>query len=299
MLRDAFKAYLELEKNYSPHTVTAYTRDLDFFREFMMDAYEFDPTDTDELDGVTHRMIRSWMGEMLENGISKRSVARKIASLNHWFRWLLKTEKIESNPARKVTVPKYEQKLPAFLKEQSIENLFENVEYPDNFEGKRDRAILEIFYSCGLRRSELIGLQFVDINFPGRTIKVMGKGRKERVIPFGRPAELAMQAYIDCAEGQGVNFRGAFFVKEKDSKPLSTGKVHSIVERYLKQACTLSKTSPHVLRHTFATHLLNNGADLNAIKELLGHTSLAATQVYVHNSIQKLKKVYKQAHPKA
>lgn len=299
MLRDAFKAYLELEKNYSPHTVTAYTRDLDFFREFMVEAYEFDPTDKGELDGVTHRMIRSWMGEMMENGISKRSIARKVASLNHWFRWLMKTGKIESNPARKVTVPKYEQKLPAFLKESSIDNLFENVEYPDSFEGKRDRAILEIFYSCGLRRSELIGLQFININFPEKTLKVMGKGRKERVIPFGGPAEHSLQAYMDAADAQGLNYKGTFFVKQKDGKPLSTGKVHKIVETYLKQACTLSKTSPHVLRHTFATHLLNNGADLNAIKELLGHTSLAATQVYVHNSIQKLKKVYEQAHPKA
>ena len=175
MLRDAFKAYLELEKNYSPHTVTAYTRDLEFFRQFMLEAYEFDPTDPDELDGVTHRMIRSWMGEMMEEGISKRSVARKIASLNHWFKWLLKTEKIEANPARKVTVPKYEKKLPTFLKEQSIENLFENVEYPDSFAGKRDRAILEVFYSCGLRRSELIGLQFLNINFPDRTLKVVAQ----------------------------------------------------------------------------------------------------------------------------
>ncbi len=299
MLRDAFKSYLELEKNYSPHTVAAYTRDLDFFREFIQEAYDFDATEIDELDGVTHRMIRSWMGNMLDHGLTKRSVARKIASLNHWFRWLLKTSRIESNPARKITVPKYEQKLPTFLKEKSIEELFENVLYPDNFEGKRDRAILEIFYSCGLRRSELIGLKFVDIDFLGRTLKVMGKGRKERVIPFGRPAELAMRAYMTIADTLDLNYKDIFLVNERDGKQLSTGKIRTIVEKYLKQSCTLSKTSPHVLRHTFATHLLNNGADLNAIKELLGHTSLAATQVYVHNSIQKLKKVYKQAHPKA
>ena len=299
MLRDAFKSYLELEKNYSPHTVLAYTRDLDFFREFMEEAYEFDPADPEELDAVTHRMIRSWMGDMLEQGISKRSVARKIASLNHWYKWLLKTGKIEANPARKVTVPKYEKKLPAFLKEGSIETLFENVEYPDSLEGKRDRAILEVFYSCGLRRSELIGLKHVDIDFHNRTLKVLGKGRKERMIPFGEPAELAMQAYMEAVRGEGFDYKDHFFINAKNGKPLTSNKVYKIVEFYLKQSCTLSKTSPHVLRHTFATHLLNNGADLNAIKELLGHTSLAATQVYVHNSIQKLKNVYNQAHPKA
>lgn len=299
MLRAAFHSYLELEKNYSPHTVAAYTRDLRFFREFVQDVYEFDPTDQTDLDGVTHRMIRSWMGEMMEKGISKRSVARKIASLNHWYKWLLKTDRIASNPARKVTVPKYEKKLPAFLKESSIEQLFNHVEYPDTFDGKRDRAMLEILYSCGLRRSELVGLEFVNISFGEGTLKVMGKGRKERVIPFGRPAAESLRAYMQVADNQGVNYKGVFFVKPTNGKPLSPGKVNQIVDRYLKQACTLSKTSPHVLRHSFATHLLDNGADLNAIKELLGHTSLAATQVYVHNSIQKLKKVYQQAHPKA
>lgn len=299
MLHVAFRSYLELEKNYSPHTVAAYTRDLRFFREFIQDVYEFDPTDESEIDGVTHRMIRSWMGEMMDRGISKRSIARKIASLNHWYKWLMKTDRIASNPARKVTVPKYEKKLPAFLKESSIEELFNGIEYPDTFDGKRDKAILEILYSCGLRRSELVGLLYTNISFSEGTLKVMGKGRKERVIPFGRPAAESLRAYMQIADSEGVNYKGSFFVNSSNGKQLSPGKVNQIVDRYLKQACTLSKTSPHVLRHSFATHLLDNGADLNAIKELLGHTSLAATQVYVHNSIQKLKKVYQQAHPKA
>jgi len=299
MLHVAFRSYLELEKNYSPHTVAAYTRDLRFFREFIQDVYEFDPTDESEIDGVTHRMIRSWMGEMMDRGISKRSIARKIASLNHWYKWLLKTDRIASNPARKVTVPKYEKKLPAFLKESSIEQLFNGIEYPDTLEGKRDKAILEILYSCGLRRSELVGLLYTNISFSEGTLKVMGKGRKERVIPFGRPAAESLHNYMQIADSEGVNYKGSFFVNSSNGKQLSPGKVNQIVDRYLKQACTLSKTSPHVLRHSFATHLLDNGADLNAIKELLGHTSLAATQVYVHNSIQKLKKVYQQAHPKA
>ncbi len=298
MLGQQFKAYLEIERNYSPHTVEAYVRDLKHFREFVEDAYGFDPTAPDEVASVSHRTIRSWMADLLEQDLSRRTVARKIASLNGWFKWLRKTDRIQDNPAQKVSVPKYDKKLPTFLKADSVEVLFEDVEYPDNFEGARDRALLEVLYSCGLRRAELISLQRTDIDFSQQTLKVMGKGRKERVVPFGEAARQAMQIYITSAKESGRNIEGTFFVKE-DNKPLYPMLVQRVVEKYLRQACTLSKTSPHVLRHSFATHLLNRGADLNAIKELLGHSSLAATQVYLHNSIQQLKKVYDQAHPKA
>lgn len=298
MLGEDFRTYLEVEKNYSEHTVKAYVRDLKSFREFIQTAYEFDPLAPEELDGPTHRMIRAWMGDLMDSGISKRSVARKVASLNSWFRWLQKTGRLETNPAKKVSVPKYDKKLPTFLQKDSIETLFQGIEYPEGFPGARDRALLEVLYSCGLRRSEIIGLQFSNINFPDRTLKVMGKGRKERVIPFGRAAESSMRLYMQEADNEGLSYREHFFVK-KDGNKLYPKRVHQIVETYLKQASTLSKTSPHVLRHSFATHLLDNGADLNAIKEMLGHSSLAATQVYLHNSISKLKKVYDQAHPKA
>lgn len=298
MLAAEFRTYLEIEKNYSDHTVAAYFRDLTSFQEFIQDTYEFDPTVPSELDSVTHRMIRSWMGEMIEEGLSHRTVARKMASLKAWYRWLLKTNRSEHNPAKKVTIPKFDQKLPSFVKDASIQQLFEKVEYPDTMEGARDRAVLEVLYSCGLRRSELIGLKYSNINWAEQTLKVMGKGRKERIVPFGSAARQSMEIYMQSCEDGGLNFRDHFFVK-KDGKPMYAKLAYRIVDRYLKQACTLSKTSPHVLRHTFATHLLDRGADLNAIKELLGHSSLAATQVYVHNTIQKLKKVYDQAHPRA
>lgn len=298
MLGKDFRSYLEIEKNYSEHTVKAYVRDLDAFRAFIQSTYEFDPVSQEDLDGVTHRMIRAWMGDLMDEGISKRSVARKVASLNGWFKWLQKTGRLETNPAKKVSVPKYDKKLPAVLQPDSIDTLFQDIEYPEGFKGARDKAVLEVLYSCGLRRSEIIGLLFQNISFADRTLKVLGKGRKERVVPFGRAAESSMRLYMQAADTEGISYRDHFFVK-KDGNKLYPKRVHNIVETYLKQASNLSKTSPHVLRHSFATHLLDNGADLNAIKEMLGHSSLAATQVYLHNSISKLKKVYDQAHPKA
>lgn len=298
MLEVDFRRYLEVEKNYSEHTVKAYAKDLDAFRKFIQDNYDFDPLASSDLDGPTHRMIRAWMGEMMDEGMSKRSVARKIASLNGWFRWLQRNGRLQTNPAKKVSIPKFDKKLPSVLQADSIDTLFNKIEYPEGFAGARDKALLEVLYSCGLRRSELIGLQFQNINFADRTLKVLGKGRKERVIPFGRAAETAMRHYMQCADKEGMSYRGHFFLKN-DGNKLYPKFVHNTVEKYLQQASTLSKTSPHVLRHSFATHLLDNGADLNAIKEMLGHASLAATQVYLHNSISKLKKVYDQAHPKA
>lgn len=298
MLGREFITYLEAERNYSPHTVAAYSRDLDHFSEFLQTHYEFDLFSADEVDMTTHRMIRTWMGELMEAGRSHRTVARKVASLSTYFRFLLKTGRIETNPAAKVKVPKFEKKLPAFLKDKSIDFLFEGIEYADDMEGKRNKALLELLYSCGLRRSELIGLEFHKIDFKNRTLKVMGKGRKERIVPFGEHAAEAMKAYMAACEADNLSYQAQFFVK-KDGQPLYPKLVYRIVNQYLQQACSLSKTSPHVLRHTFATHLLDRGADLNAIKELLGHTSLAATQVYVHNSISKLRDVYQKAHPKA
>jgi integrase/recombinase XerC len=197
-----------------------------------------------------------------------------------------------------VKVPKAEKKLPGFLKEDAITPLFEGLEYPDTFEGQRDKALLEVLYGCGLRRSELISLEYKHIDWPNQTIKVMGKGRKERIVPLGSFASQALKDYLKVCDDQGISYRAEVFVLE-NGNPLYPRLVHRIVEKHLNQVCSLQKKSPHVLRHTFATHLLNRGADLNAIKELLGHKSLAATQVYVHNSISKLKDVYHKAHPKA
>jgi integrase/recombinase XerC len=287
MLAGQFQQYLEIERNYSPHTILAYTRDLAAFEGFLAQHYELELFHTRGATAVTHRMIRVWMGELMDAGLGNRSVGRKVASLSAYFRYLRKIGEVTQNPVTKVKVPKIEKKLPTFLKADSI-----------TFEGDRDRALLEVLYSCGLRRSELVSLQFRNIDFPNLTVKVMGKGRKERVVPLGSHAAKAMKDYMRRCDGEGKNYRQEFFLKA-DGEPIYDRLVHRIVDGHLKQVSTLTKTSPHVLRHTFATHLLDRGADLNAIKEMLGHASLAATQVYVHNTISKLKDVYSKAHPKA
>lgn len=298
MLGREFHQYLQNERQYSPHTVLAYSRDLSDFQTFLLQEYELNADLPGDVGDVTHRMVRAWLGWLDEAECSPRTLSRKRASVSAYFRWLLKTGRIENNPVKLVKSPKFDKKLPAVLQPDAIERLFAQVAYPEGWEGARDRCILEVFYSCGLRRAELISLQFQDISFPRQTLKVMGKGRKERVVPFGSKAAEAMRAYMQACDSQGLNYRAAFFVKS-DGKPLYARLVHSIVTQYLQAASSLAKTSPHVLRHTFATHLLDRGADLNAIKEMLGHSSLAATQVYVHNSISKLIDVYSKAHPKA
>jgi integrase/recombinase XerC len=298
MLAGMFQQYLEVERGNSPHTVIAYTQDLSTFQAFLQEHYSLDVYQPKGAEAVTHRMIRVWMGELLDAGLGNRSVSRKVASVSAYYRFLRKSGHVRQNPVTKVKVPKFEKKLPSFVKHDGIEQLFEGVDFGGGMEGARDRAILEVLYSCGLRRSELVGLQFRNIDFLNSTVKVMGKGRKERIVPLGRCAAQAMKAYMLACDEYRLNYREDFFVKP-DGEPIYDRLVHRLVDKYLKQVSSLTKTSPHVLRHTFATHLLDRGADLNAIKEMLGHTSLAATQVYVHNTISKLKDVYSKAHPKA
>jgi integrase/recombinase XerC len=298
MLLKAFQDYLSLEKNYSEHTVLAYVSDVGQFGEWLRKEVDLDIESASDLNGLHHRTIRTWMGDLLGDDSGKRTVARKVASLNAFFRFLQKSGKVESNPAARVKVPKADKKLPSFLKEDAISPLFEGLDYPDTFEGQRDKAILEVLYGCGLRRSELISLEHRHIDWANQTLKVMGKGRKERIVPFGSHALKAMKDYMKACDNQAVSYKLHFFARE-DGNPLYPRLVHRIVEKHLQQVSSLQKKSPHVLRHTFATHLLDRGADLNAIKELLGHKSLSATQVYVHNSISKLKDVYHKAHPKA
>lgn len=298
MLEGQFHQYLEIERNYSPHTILAYTSDLKAFQAFLAEHYSLEVYSAKGAAAVTHRMIRVWMGELMDAGLGNRSVGRKVASLSAYFRYLRKTGHISKNPVSMVKIPKIEKKLPSFLKHESIQQLFEEMAFDAGFEGDRDKALLEVLYSCGLRRSELVGLEFRNIDFANLTVKVMGKGRKERIVPLGAPAARAMKAYMHTCDAEGFDYRGYFFLKA-DGEPVYDRLVHRIVDHYLKQVSSLTKTSPHVLRHTFATHLLDRGADLNAIKEMLGHKSLAATQVYLHNTISKLKEVYSMAHPKA
>lgn len=294
---EAFSRYLSIERGYSVHTVTAYLEDTKSFTEFFEKV--IGPVSLEGLaQSVTHRMVRSWMAELLEDGISKRSVARKIASLNAFYRFLMKTGLATTNPARRVSIPKAEKKLPVFLKQDETQQLFQENIFPEGFAGIRDRSVMEVLYGCGLRRAEVVGLQFRDIRLAQGVLKVLGKGNKERIVPFGNSVKEAFGLYMKACEAEGFDYSGPFFLTDSGNK-LYPRFVHTIVNRYLGVVSTASKKSPHVMRHTFATHLLEEGADLNAIKEMLGHSSLAATQVYVHNTISKLKKVYRQAHPKA
>jgi len=205
---------------------------------------------------------------------------------------------LPANPVASLKLPRFEQKLPVFLKETETEHLFERVDFGDDFSGRRDRALLELLYGCGLRRSEIVGLRPENVDLYQRQLRIMGKGGKERIVPFGKAVAEAQQAYLELRQQLLAPDPAAFFLKA-DGQPLYPKLVYRLVQKYLAVVSSRTQLSPHVLRHTFATHLLDRGADLNAIKELLGHASLAATQVYTHNSISKLKSVYAQAHPRA
>lgn len=291
--------YLTVERNYSPHTVVAYEDDLRQFSEFIHQHYTDKAHTISDIDHVT---IRLFLGDCLEKGFSRASIARKLACVKSFFRFLLKVRVIQLNPASNVATPKLQKRLPQYLDEESVVDLMAQ---PDatTILGKRDAAILELFYSTGIRLSELISLRPSDVSFEGDTIRVTGKGSKDRIIPFGQPAKNALRRYIACrnellpqqAEGSEP---GTLFLTVR-GKRLNPKGVNVLVNRYIGRVSEITKKSPHVLRHSFATHLLNRGADLRAVKELLGHESLSTTQLYTHVSVDRLRKVYTQAHPKA
>lgn len=242
------------------------------------------------------RMISSFVADLIEAGLNPRSVNRKLSAIQSYFDFLVREDLIKSNPAKSITRPKTSQRLPSVLRKEQVEALFDGQLFPTDFTGLRDKAILELLYSCGIRRDELIGLKFENVNLGDHTIKVLGKRKKERVIPISGRLEKSFKEYMvarDCVE---LN-TDSFFVTDSGNK-LYPSLVYTIVKIYLSKVTTMDKRSPHVLRHTFATHLLNEGANLQSIKELLGHSSLAATQVYTHTSLEKLKDVYRNAHPR-
>lgn len=292
MTTNTFLKYLEFEKRFSPHTLTAYKGDLAQFNDFISSTYELT-----EAKEVTPQHIRAWMVQLMQEGVSTRSVNRKLSSLKTFFKFLKKRGQLEINPMSKIIAPKSGKRLPVFVNKDQIELLFDNVDFAEGFDGIRDKTILELLYATGMRRSELIGLKVKDISFESNFIKVNGKGNKERLIPMSRKIEKVLKEYLKERE-ETFPDRVNLFLTGK-GKPLYPKLVYNLVKKYLSAVTTLEQRSPHVMRHTFATHLSDNGADLNAIKELLGHSSLAATQVYTHNSIEKLKKVYEQAHPNA
>ena len=294
MSLQSFIRYLSFEKRFSPHTVAAYENDLLQFGTFLKAQYEMDePADAE------HMMIRSWLVHLMEEKISARSVNRKISSLRTYFNFLLKNKKVGHNPMQKILRPKQAQRLPVFIDEPRIEMLFDKADFGEGFIGARDRLIMELFYATGMRLSELCDIKEKNIDVYNCTVKVLGKRNKERIIPFTDVLKKLITGYRSERRKAVLDINHDYFFVTSNGKKIYQKLVYRIVNKYLGMVSTSEKKSPHVLRHTFATHMLNNGADINSIKEILGHANLAATQVYTHNTIEKLKKVYKQAHPRA
>jgi len=292
MLLDEFLKYLQLEKRYSNNTVKAYQIDLTQFQNYLEETYE------SVLQKAKHQMVRSWLAQMLDYGISPRTVNRKITTLKSFYKFLLKNDIINENPTIKVVPPKMSKKLPVFVEEGQMRQLLDELDFGYDYAGLRDKLMIELFYSTGIRQAELINLKIKDIDLSSSIIKVLGKRNKERLIPLTIELRQKIDVYLKLRAELPVKDSSYLLLTNKGKK-LYPVLVYRRVNYYLSQVTSLDKKSPHVLRHTFATHMLNNGADLNAIKELLGHANLSATQVYTHNTIDKLKKVYNQAHPRA
>jgi integrase/recombinase XerC len=288
-----FIEYLAVEKKYSQHTIAAYQNDLDQFAQYVTNHYG-----AVEVTVITHQQIRSWLAQLLSEGVKATSVNRKISSLKSFFKYLKKTGKAEGNPMAKVQSPKKPKQLPVFVEKGKMEVLTENIlpEDGDGFVALRNRLVVEMLYGTGMRLSELINLKETDVDFYGQTLKVLGKRNKERIIPISKPLIEIVEKYLAV---KAENSEKCLYLLCNKGDKMYPGLVYKIVKGNLSLVTTVKKRSPHVLRHTFATHLLENGADLNAIKELLGHANLAATQVYTHNSIERLKEVHKKSHPKS
>ncbi|MFM7329324.1 MAG: tyrosine-type recombinase/integrase [Bacteroidota bacterium] len=290
-----FLKYLRYEKRSSVHTQTSYETDLTQFGEYLEQTYEVtDP------EAASHTMIRSWLIGLTEEGIGPSSINRKIACLRSLYKFLLREGLVGKNPMIKVRVLKTPKRLPHFVRESEMVKVLDNREVAGDHDGLRGQLVMELLYGTGMRLSELTGLKELAINFHDRTLKVLGKRNKERVIPFAESLVPLIKAYIAERDRTIVKKDHGFLLVTDDGEQLYPVKVNRIVKQMLKDGgSSVEKKSPHVLRHTYATHLLDKGAEINAVKELLGHTSLAATQVYTHNSMEKLKKVFDQAHPKA
>lgn len=291
-MQGSFLQYLRSEKRFSEHTVLAYENDLNQFSFYLEEVYELD-----DLSKVNDKIVRSWMVHMSDLGLSARSINRKLSTLKSFYRFACNNGFCKTNPLINVVGPKQEQRLPEFVDEKEMALLFTKIEFEDSFKGRRDKMIMDLFYQTGMRLSELLGLKVQDINFSKKVLKVLGKRNKERMIPLHDGIINELRAYIKERDNQVLDGEIALLVNNRGAK-CNEKFVYRTVNLYLSTITLTTKKSPHIIRHTFATHMLNRGADLNTIKEILGHANLAATQVYTHNSIDKLKAIYKQAHPK-
>jgi integrase/recombinase XerC len=292
--KESFLQYLKIEKRYSPHTIRSYKNDL---KQFFMWLSENNIPD--DPSGITSHNIRAWIVSLMDNGISSVTVHRKISCLRVFFRYLRKEGIVRTDPLEKVVLPKRKKKLPVFVGEKALDTLLDEFSFGSDFKGILNRTMIEMLYMTGIRRAELIGLKATDVDLKGATVKVTGKRNKQRIIPLTKPFVSRLEEYLQARnEVSGAGGSGWFFINDKGNK-LYDKYVYNTVKSYLSMVTTIEKRSPHILRHTFATHMLNRGADLNTIKEFLGHANLSATQIYTHNTFEKLKKIYKQAHPRA
>jgi len=289
MLQNKFITYLSSEKRFSEHTIKSYTTDLNQFALFLSTEFQI----VDQINEISFQIIRTWIADLLEKGISPRSVTRKISTLKTYFKFLIREGMLIENPMVKLVAPKSKKSLPVFIEEDQIASLLNEVQFEKGFIGQRNKLIIELFYVTGVRLSELINIKISDVNFISQSIKVLGKRDKERIIPITSSVVNALNNFL------ANNQQNTYLFADLEGKKLYNKLVYRIVNKYIGKISSVNKKSPHILRHTFATHMLNNGADINAIKELLGHANLSATQVYTHNTIEKLKTVYKQAHPRA
>ncbi len=290
---DSFLEHLRVEKNYSIHTIKSYANDLAQFRQYLASRYQMS-----DWSGVQHDHIRSWIVFLMKDDYTPRSIARKISSLKSFFKTACKKGWIKVNPSSLVTVPKVGKRLPQYVREDKLGKRLEGEEEDMSFSTIRNRLIVEMLYQTGMRKFELINLRDLDVNFARKEFRIKGKGNKERRIPVSDGLLGRIREYLDCRQSSFEGTEDALIVTDKGKKTYPKF-IYNAVHRWLASVTTQEKRSPHVLRHTFATHMINNGADLNAIKEILGHASLAATQIYTHNSIEQIRSVYRKSHPKA
>lgn len=286
-----FLAYLQTEKRYAENTLISYKIDLEQYHAFCQ------KNGKEGMD-LFFRTIRSWVVDLMERGYTPKTIHRKLSSLRSYCKYLVRLGELDSDPVGKVLKPKMNKRIPQFVDEKGINRLLDEFEFGNDFTGTRNRLMINLLYQTGMRRSELTGLKVSSLDTAGDTVRVMGKRNKERIVPLGKEIIGDIEAYMEKRREVDAELSDSLFLTEK-GRPVYPKLVYRIVTRYISMITTLEKTSPHILRHTFATHMLNSGADLNAIKEILGHANLAATQVYTHNTFEKLKSIYNQAHPRA
>lgn len=291
--KDAFRNYLQLEKKYSPHTVNAYLNDISYFEVYNKECFE-----QDTIDRVNYNQIRSWIVTLVDDGVSNATVNRKIASLKAFYKFLLKIKQIQVSPLLKHKALKTEKKLQIPFSEKELTDALSQNPVAEGFQEVRDKLIVELFYTAGIRRTELIHLKLSNVNLGGGTIKVLGKRDKERILPILPVVIEQLLLYVKERSSLDLIVDVEYLFVTKKGLKLNDSFVYRLINSYFSSVSEKVKKSPHILRHTFATHLLNNGADLNSVKELLGHSSLASTQIYTHSSLSELKKVYQEAHPR-